>query len=575
MIRLLVCTFFLVNSAYSFVPSKTIYDKELKWTSNNIIVEFLGNASNQNQSDLPMGEVKQIVSNSFSQWSPLANKSVFVSEVSTESQFNSANTIKFSNNPIYFGAGVLAVTSVSHSAASGEILSADILINDTQALSNRFTTNSNLQSKIFIGDILSHEIGHFFGLGHSDVIGSTMMYSVFKEQASLHADDENGIRNLYQNNSQAGQISGRVAGGSHVAVFGAHVEAISLTNGGVHSAVLSEEDGSFVLKNLDDNDSYIIQISPPKDVTNYPDYYQSIQKEFCNGRSYVSSFFTKCGGRNKGSPQAINLQRQSSIDIGEVTIRCAEDLDTNYLFSKMSNPRESYLLAEEPEVFVGYFSNEEITNNNENKSDSFEIDLSHLNFAPNSTYLEVTILINETASNFSSVASLSNSSSSNTVFPQYSASGKLANDLRFKRTLSFNSFENKFTLNINPFVTNSGDSKGIFGNTSVMSKETSTYVVIVNLTGAPGSGIVNSKDSFPYSDNSSCLESNIQQTTRANTPFEYTSAQIDEESQPMSCGTIDIDKNGGSGGGMMSFVMGLLLAFGLVATQRKKSEFFV
>jgi hypothetical protein len=100
-------------------------------------------------------------------------------------------------------------------------------------------------------------------------------------------------------------------------------------------------------------------------------------------------------------------------------------------------------------------------------------------------------------------------------------------------------------------------------------------VVIVNLTGAPGSGIVNSKDSFPYSDNSSCLESNIQQTTRANTPFEYTSAQIDEESQPMSCGTIDIDKNGGSGGGMMSFVMGLLLAFGLVATQRKKSEFFV
>jgi predicted Zn-dependent protease len=567
-------TFIFVGSAYSFVPSKTIYDKDLKWSNNNnIIVEFLGNASNQ--SELPMNEVKQIITSSFLQWAPQANKSVFVNKVNSQSQISSVNTIKFSNNPIYFGAGVLAVTSVSHSAASGEILSADILINDTQALSNRFTTNSNSQSKIFIGDILSHEIGHFFGLGHSDVIGSTMMFSVFKDQASIHADDESGIRNIYQNNSKLGQISGRVVGGNHIAVFGAHVEAISLSHGDVQSAGLSEEDGSFVLQNLDDDDSYIIQISPPKDVTNYPDYYQSIQKEFCNGNSYVSSFFRKCGGRNKGSPQAINLQRQSSVDVGEVTIRCTEDLDTNYLFSKMSNPREPYLLAEGSEVFVGYFSNEEIRNNTEDKSDSFEVDLSHLNFSQNSTYLDITVLINETASNFSAVAKLSNSISTDTVFPQYTVSGKLTNSLRFKKALSSNSFENKFDLNINPFVTNANDSKDIFGNTSVMSKATSTYLVIINITGAHNSGNSNLKDSYPYSDNSSCLESNIQQSTRANTPFESASAAIDEDSQPMSCGTIEIDHNGGSGGGMMSFTLGLLIVFGLVAIQRKKPESFV
>ncbi len=560
-------------SAHSFVPSKTIYDRELKWTSDNIIVGFLPNAVNQNSSDLPMGEVKQILANTFNDWSAKANKSVFVAQVASPSQFSSSNTVKFSNNPIYFSAGVLAVTSVSHSAASGEILSADIMINDTLANSNRFSTNASSSSKVFIGDIISHEIGHFFGLGHSDVTGSTMMFSVFKEQASLHPEDESGVRSLYNNVSENGEISGRIVGGNHVPVFGAHVEAISLSQGDVHSAVLAAEDGSFKLRNLNDSDSYIIQVSPPKDVSNYPDYYQSIQKNFCNGSSYVSSLFTKCGGRNKGRPQAINLNRQSVVDVGDITIRCTDSLDTDYLYTKLLNPRTNYLLAEEPETFVGYFSREEIENFTQNKSDSFEIDLSHL--SPNGQSVEIRILLNETSSNFSAIAKLTNSTSTDTTFPSYTASGKLDNKLHFIKALSSNTFENKFTLDINPFETNSLDAKGIFGNSSVMSKETSTYIVTVSLVGSNGSGTKVLKDSYPYSDNSSCLESNIQKSTRANTPFEVATSERDEQAQPMTCGTIDIDKNGGSGGGMLSFALGLLMSFGLVALQRKKTEIFV
>jgi hypothetical protein len=241
----------------------------------------------------------------------------------------------------------------------------------------------------------------------------------------------------------------------------------------------------------------------------------------------------------------------------------------------MNNPREVYSLPGEPSVFIGYFSEEEITNNTDDKSDTLEIDLSHLSFASNSTNLEVRVLINETSSNFSSIATLSNSLTSQTVYPQYSSTGKLSNELLITKELSSNSYDNKFTLNINPFVTSSTDSSNIFGNTSVMAKETSTYIVIVNLTGLVGSTTVSSKDSYPYSDNSSCLESNIQQVTRANTPFKVSTSESEDQEQAMSCGTIDIDPNSGPGGGMMSFALGLMMALGLVAVQRKKSENFV
>jgi hypothetical protein len=110
-----------------------------------------------------------------------------------------------------------------------------------------------------------------------------------------------------------------------------------------------------------------------------------------------------------------------------------------------------------------------------------------------------------------------------------------------------------------------------------MSNANNTYLVIVTLTGLDSSGnSITLKDSYPYSDNSSCLESNISIETRANTPFsaKESLASVSDDQQPLTCGTIDIDNNGGPGG-MMSFCLGIMMSLSLLIFQKKKHDFFV
>lgn len=92
----------------------------------------------------------------------------------------------------------LALTTVTFSRSTGEILDADIEVNSFGvSLSTDARAGSNdLQS------ILTHEAGHFLGLDHSHMSAATMHASYSTDVTdmafrSLHEDDERGICAVY------------------------------------------------------------------------------------------------------------------------------------------------------------------------------------------------------------------------------------------------------------------------------------------------------------------------------------------------------------------------------------------
>jgi len=103
-----------------------------------------------------------------------------------------------------------AVTVVWHNTSTGEILDADMMINDQ--LSTRFNAGgpyancpdsgcpSGSPGPADLQSIVTHEAGHFIGIGHSNVQNATMYASAERnsvEKRTLETDDINAVCDIY------------------------------------------------------------------------------------------------------------------------------------------------------------------------------------------------------------------------------------------------------------------------------------------------------------------------------------------------------------------------------------------
>lgn len=92
----------------------------------------------------------------------------------------------------------LALTTITYNTENAQIYDADVEINSAQAhftfANDSADTNDDLQA------VLTHECGHFLGLSHDPVLGSTM-YPQYSPgdlyQRTLDADDTAGICEIY------------------------------------------------------------------------------------------------------------------------------------------------------------------------------------------------------------------------------------------------------------------------------------------------------------------------------------------------------------------------------------------
>jgi len=95
----------------------------------------------------------------------------------------------------------IAITKIAHDPTTGEIVDADIEINDGgYAFSYDDTPGVN---EVDFLSMLTHELGHFFGLDHSDESSATMFATYATspvaalEARSLSQDDIDGVCALY------------------------------------------------------------------------------------------------------------------------------------------------------------------------------------------------------------------------------------------------------------------------------------------------------------------------------------------------------------------------------------------
>ncbi len=96
-----------------------------------------------------------------------------------------------------------AVTIVWFSQSRGDILDADLLVNENQgpyALCPALGCRTGNPIPVDLENVLTHEAGHFLGLAHSDVRASTMFGSAIRGEVlkrTLDADDEEGLCSIY------------------------------------------------------------------------------------------------------------------------------------------------------------------------------------------------------------------------------------------------------------------------------------------------------------------------------------------------------------------------------------------
>lgn len=144
---------------------------------------------------LPMGVVRKAIMASFATWSDLkcpggGNASLTFGELQdvscSKNEFNSSgrnvNVVVFRNNGWdYKGLeNTLAKATAHFDGKTGEIYDADIEINSA---ANVFTVSAT-KPKNDLQSVLTHEIGHFIGLGHSDD-PNAVMYAYYQEGSTV------------------------------------------------------------------------------------------------------------------------------------------------------------------------------------------------------------------------------------------------------------------------------------------------------------------------------------------------------------------------------------------------------
>ncbi|HMC29987.1 MAG TPA: matrixin family metalloprotease [Candidatus Angelobacter sp.] len=114
---------------------------------------------------------------------------------------------------------------------AGQIIKADIIFNTTPKYSTDGTGAAGAQD---LQTVATHEVGHFFGLDHSGVVGAVMFPFAANLKPTLSYDDVAGISTVYPKSAPdvaTGTISGTVQmANSGAAIFGAHVYAESISS---------------------------------------------------------------------------------------------------------------------------------------------------------------------------------------------------------------------------------------------------------------------------------------------------------------------------------------------------------
>ena len=586
---ILFCIFF-ADEASSYGLLRSSYGAIIQWPGKNPNVKIYLTPANSH--GISEEDIKNIFSVGISQWNALGNikaSSIVVSDYSTPSRA-SRNDAYFSKNPLFFnGSGVLAVTQITFRENDGVILESDIIFKDITASENLFkgidfATVANNFHNPYIGAVMTHELGHFLGLGHSQVLDSTMFYVSRRGQHQAIEDDRAGVQELYGKQDRLGSIFGNIIGGNQeniVGIFGSHVKVISMQTGRVVAGSFSNENGSFSVPGLDLNDTYFLYVEPTKNSEAIPGFYSTAKRDFCNERSsYEGAFFQSCNSSDKGHPQGISLSgERNNGNVGNISIQCGLDTPVEYRDSKEQDEAFEVPVVNGDSLgnsFVGSFDYFDIENRT---PDVIDIDLEDFDVPSNDYYLELKVVYQALYSKFKMDMRVESDTYDSTFDVTSDDYDNPVLDIVARIPLNTDSMENKFTLTLTPekFLTYlvsspySREGEGAFyPNGSSFYDNRTFYFFIANIVRQTSSNQYVTENFRQYSlsdDNASCpggkfaysVSGNVRPESEISSILRGLNNRGNDDGEFVSCGTVDMQDGGGGGGALLGVLMGFLL----------------
>lgn len=246
-----------------------------KWSTRTIQVSLSTSLSLPATAIAPDSDVIGAVQRALSRWSTAANirfeevssKVQSISSVSGGDGISLITIAETAENLAIFGGGHNpARTRVFYDQETAEIVEADIAINphpiDADGTPLHFSTDGT-PGTYDLESTLMHEIGHFLGLDHSRVIGSTMQphqgvngtykLPAFTER-TLSEDDRTKLLSLYGSLDGLSAIEGKLTnssfGGYPVPVQGAHVWVEETGSGRVVASGTTTANGNYRIESI-------------------------------------------------------------------------------------------------------------------------------------------------------------------------------------------------------------------------------------------------------------------------------------------------------------------------------------
>jgi len=189
-----------------------------------------------------------------------------------------------------------AYTQIWYDEATGHITEVDIVLNDLyfgftdDPLAASYGSGGQLGQVLYLDDVITHELGHALGIGHSGVLSSTMFTWSWADQSALSCDDRGAVGEIFGNNAEVGRITGAVVGPDGAPVFGAQVTAVSRDRAASVTATFTEANGSFLLEGLQPGEWYLMVEPFHDDTANLSEFYAGVDHDLCGGERFARTF---------------------------------------------------------------------------------------------------------------------------------------------------------------------------------------------------------------------------------------------------------------------------------------------
>lgn len=209
---LLVCSLAPLGPAQAYTLKRTDAGRTVRWETGSVGYRV----SSAGARDVSADKARAAIADAFSAWTSLPGVALDLEDagltdrpVGFDPHGQNENVVAFSRDAWPFEPDALAMTVTAYQERSGQLVDADILVNEAD-----YVWGVGKDAENDLVNALTHEVGHFVGLGHSEDPEATMFARAqpFEmEKRTLGRDDMAAVALLYPGQRAAGNPAGGAA----------------------------------------------------------------------------------------------------------------------------------------------------------------------------------------------------------------------------------------------------------------------------------------------------------------------------------------------------------------------------